>query len=272
MLRFQVLGPLEVFDGDRMCTPTPPKVSRVLALLLLRANQVVSMDSLIEELWGEHPPLSATGTAQTYIYQLRKFLDPRSQRAGGAEWLITKPPGYLTLVSPHQLDATAFEAMSRRGRQLLEAGEPEPAAQLLRRALDLWKGSSLANVQRGTLLEAHAVHLEEQRMRTLELRIQADAELGQHRDLIGELRSLVAIHPLNEWFHGQLIVALSHSGRRGDALRAYQGLRRVLNDQLGLDPQPELQRLQQAVLGGNRPDMVAFAPYRRVPSAASIGS
>lgn len=268
MLRFQVLGPLEVFDGDRVCTPTPPKVSRVLALLLLRANQVVSMDSLIEELWGEHPPLSATGTAQTYIYQLRKFLDPRGVRGEGGEWLITKAPGYLTRISPNQLDATTFEALSRQGRQMLERGHPEQAAHLLRRALELWTGPSLANVRRGNLLEAHAVHLEEQRMRTLELRIQADAELGRHRELIGEMRSLVAVHPLNEWFHGQLIVALSQSGRRGEALQAYQDLRRVLNHQLGLDPQPELQRLHQEVLSDGRCTMTAFAPYQRVTTAA----
>src|SRR5207249_5603424 len=116
---------------------------------------------------------------------------------------------------------------------------PDRASHLLRRALGLWRGPGLANVRRGSLLEAHAVHLEEQRMRTLELRIQADVELGRYRELIGEMRSLVAVHPLNEWFHGQLIMALSHSGRRGEALQAYQDLRRTLSNQLGVDPQPE---------------------------------
>jgi DNA-binding SARP family transcriptional activator len=262
MLRFQVLGPLEVFDDERLCTPTPPKVRRVLALLLLRANRVVAMDSLIEELWGENPPLSATGTAQTYIYQLRKFLDPAGRH--DSEWLVTRPPGYLTQIAPEQLDATEFESLSRQGLEQLQRGHPDVASDLLRRALDLWRGPCLDNVVRGPLLEAHAVHLEEQRMRTLELRIQADAELGRHRDLIGEIRALVRRHPLNEWFHGQLIVALSHSGRRGEALQAYQDLRRTLSTQLGLDPQPELQRLQQEVLSHGRPSMRSFAPYQRV--------
>lgn len=266
MLQFQVLGPLEVFDGDRVCTPTPPKVSRVLALLLLRANQLVSMDSLIEELWGEEPPLSAVGTAQTYIYQLRKFLDPNGERSAHCEWLVTKAPGYMMRVAQEQLDATAFESLSWRGRDALERGEPELASRLLRRALGLWKGPSLANVRRGNLLEAHAVHLEEQRMRVLELRIHADAELGRHREMIGEMRSLVATHPLNEWFHGQLIVALSRSGRRGEALQAYQDLRRVLSNQLGLDPQPELQRLHQEVLTNGFPAVSALAPYQRLAS------
>ena len=268
MLQFQVLGPLEVFDGDRECTPTPPKVSRVLALLLLRANQVVSMDSLIEELWGEEPPLSAIGTAQTYIYQLRKFLDPRGEHSSRGEWLVTKAPGYLMRVSPNQLDASTFEALAWQGRAMLERGDPAQATQLLRRALDLWKGPALANVRLGSLLEAHAIHLEEQRMRVLELRIHADAELGRHREMIGEMRSLVASHPLNEWFHGQLIVALSRSGRRGEALQAYQDLRRTLSNQLGLDPQPELQRLHQEVLTNGWPAISALAPYQRIAAAS----
>jgi SARP family transcriptional regulator, regulator of embCAB operon len=270
MLRFQVLGPLEVFDDDRVCTPTPPKVSQVLALLLLGANQVVPMDSLIEELWDEDPPVSAVGTAQTYIYQIRKIIDPRGKHSAREPWLLTKPPGYLVRVSPHQLDATGFEALSRQGRQLLERGEPEQAAMVLRRALALWHGPSLANVRRGRLLEAHAVHLEEQRMRALELRIQADAELGRHRELIGEMRSLVANHPLNEWLHGQLIVALSHSGRRGEALQAYRELRQMLSNRLGLDPQPELQRLHQEVLDHGRPSIRTFSPVRRLSSPAAF--
>lgn len=269
MLQFQVLGPLEVLEGDRYRTPTPPKVRRVLALLLLRANQVVPMDSIIEELWGEEPPLSAVGTAQTYIYQLRKALDPLGVRADGGEWLITKPPGYLMRISPEQTDAHEFEELSRQGRDLLDAGAHDQASQVLRQALSLWQGPSLANVRAGGLLAAHAVHLEEHRMRTLELRIQADAELGRHLELVGEMRSLVTSHPLNEWFHGQLIVSLNRCGRRGEALAAYQELRTVLNDQLGLDPQPALQRLQREVLANGAPLTRVFSPHqRRSPAAA----
>jgi DNA-binding SARP family transcriptional activator len=268
MLQFKVLGPLEAVDGDRVCTPTPPKVGTVLALLVVRANQVVPIDSLIEELWGGDPPLSAIGTAQTYIYQLRKILDPGGEHSAAGEWLVTRPPGYVMRLSPHQLDATEFEELSGQGRQLLEQGHPEQAAQLLRRALSLWQGPSLANIRRGQLLEAHSVHLDEQRMRALEMRIHADAELGRHRELIGEVRGLVAIHPLNEWLHGQLIAALSHSGRRGDALQAYQDLRRTLSSQLGLEPRSELQRLHQEVLSNGRPTLTAFAPYQRVSAAA----
>lgn len=268
MLQFQVLGPLEVLQDGRICTPTPPKVRRVLALLLLRANQVVPMDAIIEELWGEDPPLSAVGTAQTYIYQLRKALDQAAFDADGGEWLLTKPPGYLMRVSPQQIDAHEFEELTRRGRQMLDTGCYEQAGHLLRRALALQTGPCLANVRIGALLQSHAVHLEEQHMRTLELRIQADAELGRHRELVGEMRSLVTSHPLNEWFHGQLIVALNRCGRRGEALQAYQNLRAVLSDQLGLDPQPALQRLQREVLADGAPRTIVFSPYHRIPAAA----
>ncbi len=268
MLRFKVLGPLEVLDGDRICTPTPPKVRRVLALLLLRANQVVPMDAIIEELWGEEPPLSAVGTAQTYIYQLRKALDRSATLTDGSEWLLTKPPGYLMRVTPDQIDSYEFEQLSRQGRELLDAGRFDQASRVLHQALAMWQGPSLANVRAGDLIQAHAIHLEEQRMRSLELRIQADAELGHHLELVCEMRSLVTSHPLNEWFHGQLIVSLNRCGRRGEALQAYQNLRMVLNEQLGLDPQPALQLLQREVLTNGAPRTTVFNPYQPLATAA----
>jgi SARP family transcriptional regulator, regulator of embCAB operon len=256
MLEFRILGPLEVLDQGVLRTPTPPKVRCTLALLLLRANQVVPLDALIEELWGENPPNSAVTTAQTYIYQLRKAFGEQSGQ--DCEWLATRTPGYLMRVSPAQLDTSRFETLFDRGRQALHAGAPEEASRILREAMGLWSGPALANVSLGRLLEAHVVHLTELRSRALELRIQADAELGRHRELIGELRGLVAADPLNEWLYAQLIVALSRCGRRSEALQCYQELRLVLNEQLGLDPQPELQRLQRAVLTDAVVDVPVF--------------
>ena len=159
---------------------------------------------------------------------------------------------------PEQIAAHTFARLSRRGRELLENGKTADAADALRQALQLWRGPALANVLTGRLLESHAVHLEEERLRTLKLRILADAELGRHHALIGELRSLVATYPLNEWFHGQLIAALSRSGRRSEALQAYHSLRQLLRNELGLDPQPELQRLQQEVLSYDSPEAPLF--------------
>jgi SARP family transcriptional regulator, regulator of embCAB operon len=252
-IAFEVLGPLEIIRENKKCTPTAPKVCRALALLLLRANYVVSTDALIGELWGEDPPRSAVTTTQTYIYQLRKSLDEDGSAPSENDLLLTKPPGYILRVEKDQIDAGICERLIAEGADLLEAGEPERAGACLRRALGMWRGPTLANIDCGSLLEAHAVHLDELRIRATELRVQADMELGKHRALIPELRSLVATHPLNEWFHEQLITALSRSGRRGDALEAYQDVRRILGDQLGLDPNPRLQRLQRSILGSGAP-------------------
>lgn len=247
-ITFEVLGPLEVIREDRKCTPTAPKVCRVLALLVLRANYVVSTDALIGELWGEDPPRSAVTTTQTYIYQLRKSLDEDGSAPSENDILATKPPGYVLRVERDQLDAGVCERLVAEGSELLDAGEPERARECLEQARGLWRGPALANIDCGSLLEAHAVHLDELRIRATELRIQADMELGKHRALVPELRSLVATYPLNEWFHEQLITAMARSGRRGDALEAYQDVRRILGTQLGLDPNQQLQALQRAIL------------------------
>ncbi|MEU4349652.1 AfsR/SARP family transcriptional regulator [Streptomyces sp. NPDC023838] len=246
-LKFRVLGPLEVLQDDLSCTPTAPKVRGVLALLILRANHVVDTTSFIEELWGERPPRSAVTTAQTYIYHLRKLfareVGPRAE-----ELFITRPPGYLLNIGQGQLDLHDFERLTSRGRALLAAGKPAEAGQVLRQALQLWRGPALANVPAGRLLEGSIAHLEEERIHATQLRIEADLQLGRHRALIAELRSLVTLYPLNEWFHGKLILSLSRSGRRGESLQAYESLRRILDRELGLAPSPELQRLQRDAL------------------------
>lgn len=246
-LSFRVLGPLEVTHLDSSCTPTAPKVRSVLALLVLRANHVVDTTSIIEELWGEYPPRSAITTAQTYIYHLRRlFVRELGEHAD--ELFVTRPPGYALRIAEGQLDLDEFEQLTRQGRQMLAANRPAEAAQVLRQALQLWRGPALANVTSGRILEGRVAHLEEERIHATQLRIEADLQLGRHRALIAELRSLVSLYPLNEWFHGKLILALSRSGRRGESLQAYQALRRILDQELGLAPSPELQRLQHDVL------------------------
>ncbi|WP_329580430.1 AfsR/SARP family transcriptional regulator [Kitasatospora sp. NBC_01250] len=246
-LKFRVLGPLEVTHLDSSCTPTAPKVRSVLALLILRANHVVDTNSIIEELWGEKPPRSAITTAQTYIYHLRRLFD-RQVGESVDELFITRPPGYALRISPDQLDLNDFERLTKKGRQLLSENRPADAAQALSEALRLWSGPALANVSPGRLLEGTVAHLEEERVHAIQLRIEADLQLGRHRALIAELRSLVSRYPLNEWFHGKLILALSRSGRRGESLQAYQALRQTLDRELGLAPSPELQKLQHDVL------------------------
>jgi SARP family transcriptional regulator, regulator of embCAB operon len=249
VLQFRALGPLEVVCGDRVCTPTASKPRQVLALLMLCANRVVNIDLMIEELWGMHPPRSAVATTQTYIYQLRNIITRERPGRRGAD-LVTRPSGYVLAVDPDQVDAFVFQRLVRCGRRQLENGNLVEATEVLRRALDMWRGPVLADVVQESILGAHTVPLEELRLRTLELRIQADFRLGLHRELIGELGSLIAAHPLNEWFYEQLIIALGRSGRRSEALQVYQNLRQTLSQELGLDPSAELQRLQHEVLNG----------------------
>ncbi|WP_432840348.1 AfsR/SARP family transcriptional regulator [Dactylosporangium sp. CA-092794] len=247
MAFFKVLGSLEVLYEKGVCTPTAPKVRRVLAHLLMNANQIVHIDSLIDELWAESPPLSATTTTQTYIYQLRKLIAKKGLAADG-EMLVTRAPGYLLRVRPGQLDADRFTQLTTQGRALLDKGMAAEASDRLRTALDLWTGPPLSNVTLGNHLRAYAAYLEEERLRATELRIEADIRLGRYRELIGELRSLVIAQPLNEWFHRQLIGILTQCGRRNEALQAYQNLRAVLNDELGLEPSAEVQLLHRDIL------------------------
>jgi SARP family transcriptional regulator, regulator of embCAB operon len=260
---FKILGGLEVVQDGRALTPSPPKVRRVLALLVLRAGEVVLLDSLMEELWGAHPPKSAITTIQTYIYHLRKMFSEENLETPEGELLVTRLPGYVLRIPSECIDFRVFERRIDAGQDELESGHPELAAATLRQALNLWNGPVLANVSLGTVLEGHVVRLEERRINALQLRIQADLQLGRHSKLVGELRALTAAYPLNEWFHSKLIMALARSGRRSEALHAYQKMRTVLKEELGLDPSPDLQQLQQYVLGASLFGPEYYAPAER---------
>ncbi|HEX4789176.1 MAG TPA: AfsR/SARP family transcriptional regulator [Actinospica sp.] len=250
MLAFRLLGELEVVGGGRDIAPSAPRVKAVLALLALNPNRVVSAEALSEELWDDRPPRSAATTTQTYIYQLRRILGSLPAAGGTGCELATRAPGYVLRVEEGRIDATRFLAMVAAGRDLWRQDQVEAAAIRLRQALELWRGPALADIGMGPRLRVHAAHLTEMRLRALELRIQADARLGRHSELIPELRLLVAEHRLNERLHAQLIDSLSREGRRAEALQAYQDLRRVLRTELGLEPAPEIQRLQAEVLTG----------------------
>ncbi|MCA2219202.1 AfsR/SARP family transcriptional regulator [Jidongwangia harbinensis] len=266
MAQFKILGPLAVTSGGRVCTPTAPRVRTVLALLLLQSGRVVPVSTMIGELWGDQPAKSALTTVQTYIYHLRKLFARERLETPERRLLISHPNGYELRLPPDALDLDVFGRLVDEGRRELNAGRPDRAAGPLHRALGLWTGPALTNVTTGPLVQMHLLQLEEQRIRALELRIQSDLELGRHRELTGELRLLVGTHPLNEWFHRQLIVVLDRCGRRADALRAYQQVRRLLNDELGIDPSAELQRLHRQVLAGTAPSW----PSRRAADLASV--
>jgi DNA-binding SARP family transcriptional activator len=245
-MEFRVLGSLQVVDDSSDLTPSAAKVRAVLAMLVLRHNQIVSTRELIDELWGERPPATALPTLHTYVYKLRKMLG-----TGGPSAVVTKPYGYLLATAPETIDVYRFERLVADGWSALERDEPEHATETLSQALALWRGPALANLAAGELLSAQITRLEESRLRALQLRLEADLRLGRHRELISELKELIATYPLNEDFYAKLMTALYQSARRGEALEVYQNLRHVLVGQLGLEPSPALCRLQQRLLSAN---------------------
>jgi len=233
---FRILGPLEVLaaDGEPLMVGGL-KQRAVLALLLLRANQVVSTEFLIDALWGEHPPRTATTSLQNSISALRKLLGPDVR--------VTRAPGYRLAVEAESVDLGRFEQFVASARGL----DPAERAERLREALGLWRGEPLAEFAFEPFAP-EVSRLEELRQAVLEDRIDADLACEQFAELVPELEGLVRQHPLRERLRGQLMRALYHSGRQADALRAYQDTRQELRDGLGLDPSPQLQELHAQIL------------------------
>src|ERR687885_2700452 len=236
-MQFRILGPLEVHDDSRPVALGGPKHRALLGVLLLHANESISSERLVDELWGDQPPARAHKLVQGYVSGLRKLLGPAR--------VVTRSPGYLARVEDGELDALEFD------RLVTEAGaaeEPPLKAERLRRALELWRGSALANLRLESFGDREAERLNELRLAALLERIEIDLELGRHAELVGELEALVAEHPLQERFRALLMLALYRSGRQADALELYRATRTLLAEELGLDPSPELQRLERLVL------------------------
>jgi DNA-binding SARP family transcriptional activator/DNA-binding beta-propeller fold protein YncE len=246
-VEFHVLGPLEVIADGGFLPLGGAKQRAVLAILLLHANEVVGRDRLIDELWGESPPESAANMLQGYISHLRKTLEPSSVR-GQHELIVSRPPGYLLKILPDQLDAARFEQLAKEGKRSLDNGDAEAAAERLREALALWRGRALDDLAYETFARASIERLEELRLQTIEDRIDADLALGRHNALVGELRELVDLYPLRERLRAQLMTALYRCGRQADALEVYREGRRVVRDELGIEPGPALRGLQQSIL------------------------
>ncbi|WP_069814235.1 AfsR/SARP family transcriptional regulator [Streptomyces sp. TP-A0874] len=250
-MRFHLLGAFEIVTDDgRIHSLGAPKVCRVLALLLMRPGQVVSVNALVEEVWGEEAPRSAQSVLQTYVYQLRRTFERAVPAPAGRTLIETRPPGYRIQADAEDIDAKVFERLVGEGRTLIGQDRPDAASARLQRALDLWRGPVLANVAPGSVLTRYITHLEELRIRAIQLRVESGERLGHHREMIPELRALVTAYPLHEWFHARLIRALSRSGRRAEALHAYRELCSTLDRELGSEPGAELRRLEQELLGG----------------------
>jgi DNA-binding SARP family transcriptional activator/tetratricopeptide (TPR) repeat protein len=236
---FRILGPLEVASDDGLVEVRGGKVRAVLALLLVRANHVVSADRLIEDLWDARPPESAPATLQTYVYQLRKSLPPDS--------LLTRPSGYVLQVAAGDLDALRFEHSLAEVSRCDDAS-PEWIAARLDEALTCWRGPALADWHGAAWAQPEASRLEGLRLAAIERLTDARLALGEHASLVPELEALVAVHPWRERLWGQLMLALYRSDRQADALRALGRLRRQLGDELGIEPGRELVRLEEAIL------------------------
>jgi YVTN family beta-propeller protein len=273
---FGILGPLEVSRAGHSVPLGGPRQRAVLALLLLEANRVVSMDRLAEDIWAGHPPEGWATTVQTYVFHLRRALEPDRARGAAGGILVTRDRGYLLRVDREHLDAALFEQGFTAGRAALEAGRYAEAAQTLRRALELWRGPVLANLADYAFTRPEAARLEELRLAALEARIDADLALGRHDALTAELDGLVRDHPLRERLHGQLMLALYRCGRQADALATYRRARDLLAGELGIDPGEPLRRLHIAVLGHD-PALdwagpPALADGQRADAAASTGA
>jgi DNA-binding SARP family transcriptional activator len=233
---FRILGPLEVTADAGPIALGGQKQRALLALLLLEANRVVSVDRILDALWGEQPPRTAVTSLQNLVSQLRKAL--------GAEVLETRMPGYRLRVLPGELDADRFRELCETAR----AAEPEERRTRLREALALWRGSPLADFEFEAFAQGEIARLEELRLAALEDRIEADLEAGDDASLVAELEALVQDHPLRERLRAHLMLALYRSGRQAEALQVYQDARRALVEELGIDPGPALQELHGAIL------------------------
>jgi DNA-binding SARP family transcriptional activator/tetratricopeptide (TPR) repeat protein len=235
-IEFRVLGPLEVVEDGRVIRLDRQRMRALLAFLLLHPNEPVSADRLIDQVWGPEPPKTAGASLQNYVSRLRKAI--------GAELIVSRPPGYALKVDPEHFDLARFERLTGDAR----GAPPAERAAKLRAALALWRGSALEDLAFEPFVRDEAGRLDETRLAALEQRIDADLSLGLGDELVGELEELVEEHPLRERLHAQLMLALYRGGRQADALAAYGDARRVLLDELGLEPSEELRDLQRRIL------------------------
>lgn len=256
-MQFRILGPLEVCDGEGPIEIAGAKQRTILALLLLHANEVVRTDRLIDDVWGDDAPRNAAGALHNHVSRLRKTL--------GQDVLARREWGYVLRTGPGAIDLNRFE-------ELVGAAEPLPAherSEKLAEALALWRGTALADLAAEPALRTEIARLDELRLATLERRIEADLEAGKSTELVGELETLIAAEPLREHLRGQLILALYRAGRQAEALEVFRETRRMLTEELGLEPSPALRELEKAIL--RQDPAIAAAPPERPAVASPVG-
>jgi DNA-binding SARP family transcriptional activator len=268
-VRFHVLGPLDVRGvADQSIEVTSAKHRALLSVLLLESGRVVSVDRIVDQLWGETPPVTAVATLQTYVSQLRRLLEPRRGPREAPSLLVTRSPGYALHVEPGQVDARRLPDLVTQGTRLAEAGDLGQAEALLDEAIRSWRGLPYADLAETALVQAERNRLEEILLTAHEQVVGVRIGLGRADLAVAELESLVAEHPLRERLWARLMEGLWATGRQADALAAYQRCAQLLRDELGLDPGPELARVHEAVLRQELPAPVGASPRAGLPSPA----
>ena len=267
-MRIRLLGDFSVLVAGRDVTPSAPKLRQILAVLALRFNEVVHREALVDEVWGDRPPRNAAAALHTYMYELRRELFAEVPTSA-TRFLQTRQQGYLARIPAEEIDVTVFERLVADGAAALAGDAAVRAREHLANALSLYHGRALGNIRCGELLSGHVTRLEEGRLRALDMRIEADLQLGRHQEVIGELRAIVAGQPFHEGFHAKLMLALHRSGRRNEALDTYRVLRRRLVEELGIEPGQTVQRTQLALVSNEavREPGVCLTPPRATPPA-----
>jgi DNA-binding SARP family transcriptional activator len=248
-----ILGPLTVRVGGANLAPSAPKQRKVLAALLVHADQVVPVPSLIRELWDDEPPVSGLTTLQTYVLNLRRMFSECTGLSAAQisrELIITRSGGYMFRTSRAQLDVHEYHTKMAAGRAALSVGDDIAGIAKLTGALRMWRGPALVDVPVGRVLESQRLQLEESRLVILEYLLDAQLRRGMYREVLSELAALTAENPLHEGLQGQYMRALYLSGRRAHALEVFRRLRESLVVELGLEPGRSVQELHRAILNG----------------------
>ena len=267
---FRILGPLEVLDGDCRLALAGSKSRALLALLLIHANETVTTDRLIDELWGEHPPAGAAKTLQMHVSRLRKALTSEGSRSPGP--IVTRERGYELTLDPERLDAHRFERLVAEGRVELADGNARPAVSKFEAALALWRGAPLADLAYEPFAQAEVARLDDARVAAVEQLVEAKLALGQHADVVEQLEALIAQHPYRERLHAQLMLALYRSDRQAEALQAYQDARNTLVGELGIEPGERLRGLERAILAQDVSLQLELVPELEPPKPGSDAS
>ncbi|GAA2347418.1 AfsR/SARP family transcriptional regulator [Streptomyces cuspidosporus] len=247
-MRYEILGPLRVVDGPSITSLSARKVEVLLAALLVRADEVVSSEDLVKEIWGTRAPRQAIATLHVYVSQLRKFLR-RPDRTESP--IVTARGGYVLRLGADEadeLDFHVFQDLVRQGSAARRAGRTQEACEAYEEGLDLWRGPVLEDLRDGAIVNGFVCWAEQSRLECVESFVDAGLELGRHREFVSFLYARIEELPLYEAFYRQLMLALYRSGCRADALSVYQSARTVLGEELGLEPSAALKRLHHAVL------------------------